>query len=103
MAAADELCDRIALLVDGAIAVIESPRVPKLRHAKRIARVTYHDGDGDGHSDGEALVSEEFELEDERQRLALAERIRAHPIETIHTQEPSLEDVFLELTGRRLG
>ena len=39
MAVADELCDRVALIVDGEIKVIGSPRQLKLEHGERRLRV----------------------------------------------------------------
>ena len=29
--------------------------------------------------------------------------LRTHPLETIHTQEATLEDIFIEATGRSLA
>ena len=44
MAAADELCDRVAFIVDGHIACIDSPRALKLQHGERTVRVEYDSG-----------------------------------------------------------
>ena len=44
MTVADELCDRVAFLVDGRIALMESPRKLKLAHARTVARVEYREG-----------------------------------------------------------
>jgi fluoroquinolone transport system ATP-binding protein len=95
MAAADELCDRVALLVDGEIATVDTPRRLKLEHAKKLVRVESRGGD--------ALERRDFSLEDEPGKACFLEWVREHDIETIHTLEPSLEDVFLKLTGRRLA
>jgi fluoroquinolone transport system ATP-binding protein len=94
MTVADELCDRVAFLVDGRIVVVDKPRDLKLRHAERLVRIELRQG-------GE-LVRRELGLDDETQKNELADLIRTYPIETIHTLEPSLEDVFLKLTGRGL-
>ncbi len=94
MTVADELCDRVAFLVNGRIVVIDSPRALKLQHARKVARVEYHSGDG--------LLTQDFSLEDSAQRDAFIDVLRNHTVETIHTQEPSLEDVFIEVTGRAL-
>ena len=45
---------------------------------------------------------QEFQLNQGADRLAFIDIVRDCPIETIHTLEPSLEDVFLKLTGRGL-
>ena len=52
--------------------------------------------------EGEALRRLNFGLDDPAGKLAFIECVRDHPVETIHTLEPSLEDVFISLTGREL-
>lgn len=94
MTVADELCDRVAFLTGGQIAVVDSPRELKLKHARKRARVEYRTAEG--------VQAEEFGLEDASERQGLVDVISKHPIETIHTQEPSLEDVFIKLTGKEL-
>ncbi len=94
MTVADELCDRVAFLDGGEIAVIDAPRTLKLAHAQRVVRVEYRDGD--------RLATRDFRLDDESGRRAFVELVREREIETIHTQEASLEDVFLKVTGREL-
>jgi fluoroquinolone transport system ATP-binding protein len=94
MTVADELCDRVAFLVEGRIAVIGSPRELKLSHARKAVRVEYRLGD--------QRKSEICSLEDENGRKSLVALVENQAIETMHTQEPSLETVFLKLTGRSL-
>jgi fluoroquinolone transport system ATP-binding protein len=94
MTVADELCDRVAFIVQGRIVVIDSPRRLKLAHACKLVRVEYRDG--------EATRAVELGIRDEQERRRLARLIEQHDIETLHTLEPSLESVFLRLTGRGL-
>ena len=94
MSLADELCDRVAFLSEGAIAAVDSPRALKLEHARKVARVEYR-------SNGET-ETRDFHLEDPAEKSAFLEVVGRHPIETIHTQEPTLEDVFLRVTGKGL-
>jgi fluoroquinolone transport system ATP-binding protein len=94
MTVADELCDRVAFLVDGRIVKVDRPRNLKLEHAPKRVRVEYEDDGG--------LKSQEFRLSDETEKRAFLSIVEGHGIETIHTLEPSLEDVFLKLTGRVL-
>ncbi len=91
---ADALCDRVAFLVDGRIACVGSPRELKLAHTRRSVKVELRRGD--------ALEAEHFELDDPASKAAFLELVGSQRVETIHTQEPSLEDVFLETTGRSL-
>jgi fluoroquinolone transport system ATP-binding protein len=96
MTVADELCDRVAFLVEGRIAAVDTPRRWKLAHRKPVVRVELVD-------QGE-VVRRDFHLDDEREKddFLSVVRDRTTAIETIHTLEPSLEDVFLEVTGRGL-
>jgi fluoroquinolone transport system ATP-binding protein len=94
MTVADQLCDRVAFIVDGRIALIDSPRELKIRQGERKVRVEYRE---DGH-----LTRREFPLDglgDDESFLAL---LRGGRVETIHTEEATLEDVFIRTTGRRL-
>lgn len=96
MAVADELCDRVAFLDEGQIVALDTPRSLKLRHAQDVVRVELRGEDG--------LESRDFSLDDARSKAAFLELLReSDRIETIHTQEPTLEDVFLEVTGRGLA
>ncbi|MDX1600104.1 MAG: ABC transporter ATP-binding protein [Anaerolineales bacterium] len=93
MTVAEELCDRIAFIVDGRISLIESPRALKLQYGRRVVRVEYG-------ADGNGQV-QEFPLEglaSNEQFLAVLEQ----PVKTIHSQEATLERIFIEVTGRKL-
>jgi fluoroquinolone transport system ATP-binding protein len=94
MTAADQLCDRVAFLVDGELATIDAPEALKLRHGERKVRLTYRSDD--------ELRSSEFPLEGIGQCEAFLALLREHPVETLHTQETTLEGVFLQVTGRHL-
>lgn len=95
MVTADELCDRVAFLVDGRIAAIDQPRVLKQQHGRRAVRVeVIRDGQRVSRdSPLEALFADgEFEA-----------WLRSGSIETMHTMETTLEGVFGQLTGRALA
>lgn len=94
MTVADELCDRVAFIVDGRIAAIDAPRSLKLRQGTRQVRVEYCVNGHTGHA--------EFALDGLGQNEAFLALLRHNRIETIHTQEATLEDVFLQVTGRSL-
>jgi fluoroquinolone transport system ATP-binding protein len=94
MNVADELCDRVAFLVEGQISALDSPRKLKLRYATKIARVEA--------ANGKATEIRDFPLQDELGKQRFIEWIRDRDVQTIHTLEPSLEDVFLKMTGRGL-
>jgi fluoroquinolone transport system ATP-binding protein len=98
MTVADGLCDRVAFVVDGRIALIDSPRQLKLRQGERKVRVECRNGKAGGEP-----VRREFPLNglgDDKGFLAL---LRGAEIDTIHTAEATLEDVFIKATGRSLS
>jgi fluoroquinolone transport system ATP-binding protein len=95
MTAADELCDRVAFIVDGRIASIESPRALKLDHGERSVRVEYPDGGSTAHAD--------FPLDNLGANAAFLRLLREREIQTLHTREATLAEVFIRVTGRSLG
>ena len=95
MSVADEVCDRVAFLVDGRIRLIDSPRELKLRYGSRHVRIEY--------GSNRTTESRDFPLrgladDQEFQRL-----IRRDDLQTIHTQETTLENIFIQVTGRSLS
>jgi fluoroquinolone transport system ATP-binding protein len=94
MAVADELCDRVAFVVDGRIARIGEPKGLRMEHGDRRVRVEHRAGPG--------LASTEFPLAGLADRGDFLDLLRGGEVETIHTTEPALEDVFLDVTGRSL-
>lgn len=88
---ADLLCDRVAFLADGRIAALDTPK--KLKEQNSSGRVAVH-----------------YLYEGKRceQTLEISELERGLPfvhdeIISIHSLEPSLEDMFIQYTGRRLN
>lgn len=49
-----------------------------------------------------ALKSESLSLVEEQQKLRLNHIIANHKVETMHTQEASLEEIFIKITGKEL-
>ena len=94
MVVADELCDRIAFIIDGRIVCIETPRALKLAHGQRAVRVEYRAGDG--------LATEDFPLDGLADNEAFRARLSGSEVQTLHSREASLADVFIAVTGRTL-
>ena len=90
---ADELCDRVAFIVDGAIDLIDAPKKLKLQHGERKLKIEYID---------EGLKSEEFDLNGLGQNQAFLKILNQFEVQTIHTEEATLEDIFVKVTGRSL-
>lgn len=95
MATADELCDRVAFVVEGQIVALDKPSELKIARSPRFVRVEYR-GDDAG------LASAEFPMDGLADDPAFHAVLREHHVETIHSREASLDDVFVEITGRRL-
>ena len=96
MMVADELCDRVGFITDGAIRVIDAPSVLKQQYGQRLVRVEYR-------SNSQALAHQEFPLDGLGDNSAFLNLLRADtPIEAIHSQETTLENIFIEVTGTKL-
>ncbi len=95
MTVADVLCDRVAFLVDGQIAECDPPEELKRRYGVREVHVDY----GEADAPKRAVFSLDG-LGDDPQWRSLFEQ---HPILRMHSQECSLEEVFIKVTGRRLS
>ncbi|MGB3589527.1 MAG: ABC transporter ATP-binding protein [Tunicatimonas sp.] len=89
---ADVLCDRIALIIDGEIKALDRPATLKLQHGKRKVRV-------EAQENGTAF---EYSLDTLGQNEEFLAILRENNIKTIHSEEATLEDVFIKLTGQRL-
>jgi len=92
---ADELCDRVAFIVDGEILLIDSPKSLKLQYGQSLVEVEYGE-------DGQ-LQSETFSTVDEGDKRKLQNLIAAKHIRTMHTKEATLEEIFIKVTGRGLA
>jgi fluoroquinolone transport system ATP-binding protein len=94
MTDADELCDRVGFLVDGTLQLVEKPRNLKIGYGKKTVKVEYL-------KEGQ-LLREEFTLADLGRNSTFLTRLNEESVQTIHTQEASLEDIFIQVTGRQL-
>ncbi len=94
MTDADELCNRVGFMVDGRLDLIESPKDLKLKHGKKLVRVEYLDK-GD-------ISREEFSLSNLGSNIIFINLLNSGRVQTIHTQEATLDDVFIKVTGRQL-
>lgn len=94
MVVADELCDRVAFIVDGQIVLIDTPRNLKLQHGDHRVRVEYVE-----HG---RTVRSEFPMDGLGDDADFLRSLRHPQLQTIHTLEATLEDVFVQVTGRDL-
>ncbi len=95
MIVADELCDQVAFITDGAIRAIDSPQVLKKKYGKRSVVVDYQKD--------EKVLDKEFMLDGLGKNSAFIDLLStASSIEAIHSQETTLEDIFIRITGEGL-
>ena len=106
---AEDLCQRVAIIDQGAVRVVEGTRELLDRHPFRFLRVKLN-GPKNGNllpeSLRELVVSEkdgEIELKLERSKHPIGEvletlRAGGARIDDVHTREPKLEDIFREVT-----
>lgn len=93
MFVADELSDRVAFIVDGKIVAVDTPKNLKLKYGQAQVTVEYTDS-------GE-LKSETFGMLGKDKEFLL-KFLADHDIKTMHSGEPTLEEIFIKLTGRGL-
>ncbi|ORB68835.1 ABC transporter ATP-binding protein [Mycolicibacterium tusciae] len=96
MATADELCDRVAFVVDGRIVAMDTPAELKIARSQRRVRVQFRGENG-------RLEAAEFAMDGLADDPAFHSVLRDHHVETIHSREATLDDVFVETTGRQLA
>lgn len=95
MSVADEVCDRVAFIVDGRLALIDSPRELKMRYGKRVVRVEYG-------SQSDVQLAD-FPLDGLGDNASFQRLLGQDDLQTIHSQETTLENIFIQVTGRQLA
>ncbi len=93
---ADKLCHRVAFMNQGKIAALDTPRNLKQQFGKRclVAEVA---GPGGG------LEKREINMDSADTAHAVEDLFRKEKVITIHSEEATLEDIFIKVTGRRLA
>lgn len=91
---ADELCDRVAFIIEGEIKLIDSPKNLKLQYGKKLVEIEYIKN-GKKHKESYSIV-----LKEDKEKLNHI--ISNYEIVTMHTKEATLEEIFIKITGREL-
>ncbi|NWH11422.1 ABC transporter ATP-binding protein [Acholeplasma laidlawii] len=91
MADIDQLCDRVAFIVDGQIKEIDSPRNLKIKYGKRTIKVEYNENNH--------TASQIFDMDGLNENGTFFKLLKEKKIETIHTGETTLEEIFIKVTG----
>jgi fluoroquinolone transport system ATP-binding protein len=89
MPTVEDLCDRVAFLHAGRVVAVDTPRNLRVAHGRPAVVVEHRTNDG-------AVARVEFAGADDPDLLAL---LASGRVETVHTREAPLADVFIALTG----
>jgi fluoroquinolone transport system ATP-binding protein len=87
----EQLCDRVAFCVDGRLVEISTPRDLKLKYGKREVKVEYRENG--------AIASAVFPLDGIGFNDGFHELLKTKEVETIHSGETSMEEIFIIVTG----
>ncbi|MEA5048948.1 MAG: ABC transporter ATP-binding protein [Eubacteriales bacterium] len=91
MELADSLSDQVAFLYGGEIAAMDTPEMLKRKYGRREVRVLYREG-------GEER-ERTFSLD---RKAELAAFLSGADVVKLHSQEATLEEIFLRVTGKEL-
>ena len=91
---ADELSHRVAFINEGQIYAIDTPENLKIQHGQRSVKVRRREGSG--------VAEESYALDDPAVGEQLRAAVQSEGLMTIHTEESTLENIFVEMTGRTL-
>jgi ABC-2 type transport system ATP-binding protein len=91
---ADKLCDRVAFLNQGKIAALDTPHNLKQKYGERSILVEV--------SRNEKLETRTITLDRPETATTVGSLFAKEKVVTVHSQEATLEDIFLKITGRRL-
>ncbi|MEE9491277.1 MAG: ABC transporter ATP-binding protein [Dehalococcoidia bacterium] len=95
MMEADKLSDRVAFMNEGKIVALDTPHNLKQQYGKRALKAEVSNESGE-------LEMREIALDTAQTPEAIHELFDQEKVVTIHSEEASLEDIFIRLTGRRL-
>lgn len=90
---ATELCDQVAFIVSGKVSALDTPHNLIMSRGAAKIRYAYFEN---GEKTGECMLTQT--ADDKR----LNELIRSNSLRSVHSSEPTLNDIFVDITGRTL-
>lgn len=94
MVEADKLSNRVAFINQGKIEALDTPRNLKQRYGRRMMKAEV--------SVNGVLETREVELDGAETAARVEELFRTENVVTVHSEEATLEDIFIQITGREL-
>ncbi len=95
MEEADKLSDRVAFMDKGKIAVLDTPHNLKQQYGKRALKAKVAAAGG-------KLEDREVIMDTPETAKAVQELFAKEKVVTVHSEEATLEDIFIKITGRGL-
>lgn len=95
MAEADEICDRVGFLVNGRADIQGTPECLKREYGRPVLEVR--------HLEGQDLALRTFPMDGLGQNSEFLMLLQSSKIVTMHTQEASLDDVFIKVAAAATG
>ncbi len=95
MREADKISDRVAFMNQSKIVALDTPHNLKQQYGKRALRAKIA-------SKGGQLEDREITLDAPETAVAVQELFATEKVVTVHSEEASLEDIFIRITGRGL-
>ena len=96
MTLADQMCNHVAFVTDGRLRAIDRPSNFKKQYGKRFVNIEYLNAKN-------INQTAKFSLDDIGKNQAFFDLLNSGQyIETIHSEETTLENVFIEITGQNL-
>ena len=95
MIEADKLSDRVAFMNQGKIVALDTPHNLKQKHGKRALKAKVLNSGGE-------LEDREVIMDRPETPQAVQELFSREKVVTIHSEEATLEDIFINITGRGL-
>lgn len=90
---AAELCDRVAFIVDGKVKALDTPHNLIMRRGASKLTYSYFD---------QGEITAECALDKTGNDLLLQKLITENKLLAVHSSEPTLNDIFMSVTGRSL-
>ena len=95
MLEADKLSNRVAFMNQGKIVALDTPMNLKQKYGKRALKASIA-------VEGGRIEEREIELDDAGTPDSIRELFSKENVITVHSEEATLEDIFIQITGRGL-